>query len=116
MDFKSNKQNKEQSNNVQKKSLASLENSSSKKRRRKTIKFLEHKFARLTSFHKRKEGLLKKSHELVRLTGCELMVFLMSETGQVYAYSSTKLKPLITSKKGIQLIEKCLNEPDQHEM
>jgi pheromone receptor transcription factor len=112
MAFKSNKQSKEQTTQLPNKRFSSLEKSPPKKRRRKTIEFREHKFARITSFHKRKEGFFKKAHELVRLTGCEILIFLMSETGQVYAYSSNKFKPIISSQKGIQLIEQCLNEPD----
>lgn len=81
----------------------------SPKKRRRPSDFADVKSNRLTSFHKRKEGLFKKAHDLMRLTACEIMIFIVSETGQVYTFSSKKFEPLVTSKSGLELFESCLN-------
>lgn len=81
------------------------------KRRRNQITRIDEKLDRLTTFHKRKEGIFKKAYDLTTLTGCEIFLFLASETGQIYVFSTKRMRPLATDKKALELIERCLNVP-----
>lgn len=85
------------------------------KRRKIEMEFIENKTTRLTTFHKRKEGILKKAYELGKLTGSEILLLIMSETGQVYIFTTKKMKPMISSDLGKSLLEKCLNSPEPNE-
>lgn len=40
------------------------------------------------------------------------MLLVASETGHVYAFATNKLKPMIASEQGKNLIQSCLNSPD----
>ena len=82
------------------------------KRRKVVIDYIVDKTRRLTTFHKRKEGLLKKAYELSTLTGSEILLLIASETGQVYTFATPKFQPLITRPPGKTFIENCLNTPD----
>lgn|SRR5690606_27133659 len=80
-----------------------------KKSRRTGAQFLKEKNSRLTTFHKRKEGLFRKAYELQTLTKCEVVLFLLSETGHVYLYTTNKMKAW-TSPQVLSKIEECLNK------
>ena len=54
---------------------------------------------------------MQKAHLLQKLTGCEILVVVASDTGHVYSYATQKLDPLINSDTGKELIQKYLNEP-----
>lgn len=41
------------------------------------------------------------------------MVLLASDSGHIYTYATDKLKPMLTSQSGKNLIETCLNTPDE---
>lgn len=45
---------------------------------------------RSVSFSKRKKGLLKKANELHVLTGSDIVVMMVSESGSVYSYAVSK--------------------------
>ncbi|KII73242.1 Serum response factor [Thelohanellus kitauei] len=75
--------------------------------------FIDDKTKRASCFCKRKNGLMKKAHELSVLTGTEVMLLIASETGRVYTFATDKLKPILTSDSGKALIETCLASPDQ---
>lgn len=76
------------------------------------MEYIENKLRRYTTFSKRKTGIMKKAHELSILTGTQVMLLVASETGHVYAFSTNKLKPMISSEQGKNLIQTCLNSPD----
>lgn len=42
------------------------------------------------------------------------MLLVASETGHVYTFATRKLQPMITSESGKQLIQTCLNSPDEN--
>lgn len=75
--------------------------------------FINNKLRRYTTFSKRKTGIMKKAYELSTLTGTQVMLLVASETGHVYTFATRKLQPMITSESGKQLIQTCLNSPDE---
>lgn len=84
-----------------------------KGRRKIDISFIENKSRRHITFSKRKAGIMKKAYELATLTGTQVLLLVASETGHVYTFATPKLQPLITNPEGKNLIQACLNAPDQ---
>lgn len=80
------------------------------KRRRTDIRLLDEKLCRLNTFHKRREGIFKKAYEIAKLTGCEIFLFIVSETDQVYVFSTDKMRNLVTRQESLKFFEQCLNE------
>jgi len=78
------------------------------------MQFIENKLRRYTTFSKRKSGIMKKAHELATLTGTQVMLLVASETGHVYTFATKKLQPMLSTDRGKQLIQTCLNAPDRH--
>ncbi|PVU99069.1 hypothetical protein BB559_001020 [Furculomyces boomerangus] len=87
---------------------------SDKKTRRRKIKieFIKDKGRRHITFSKRKAGIMKKAFELSTLTGTQVLLLVVSETGLVYTYTTSKLQPIVTKPEGKSLIQTCLNIPD----
>jgi len=83
-------------------------------RRRIEIKFIENKSRRQVTFSRRKRGLMKKAYELTTLTGTQALVLIASETGHVYTFATPKLQPVVTLREGKELIQSCLNAPDNN--
>eukprot|EP00005_Dracoamoeba_jomungandri_P006245 CAMPEP_0174261908 /NCGR_PEP_ID=MMETSP0439-20130205/12649_1 /TAXON_ID=0 /ORGANISM="Stereomyxa ramosa, Strain Chinc5" /LENGTH=254 /DNA_ID=CAMNT_0015346515 /DNA_START=112 /DNA_END=876 /DNA_ORIENTATION=- len=83
-------------------------------RRRIEIKFIENKSRRQVTFSRRKRGLMKKAYELTTLTGTQALVLIASETGHVYTFATPKLQPVVTLREGKELIQSCLNAPDNY--
>jgi hypothetical protein len=81
-------------------------------RRKINIEFIEDKNRRHITFSKRKAGIMKKAYELSTLTGTQVLLLVASETGHVYTFATPKLQPLITKQEGKNLIQSCLNAPD----
>eukprot|EP01102_Stenamoeba_stenopodia_P007295 TRINITY_DN2040_c0_g1_i3.p1 TRINITY_DN2040_c0_g1~~TRINITY_DN2040_c0_g1_i3.p1 ORF type:complete len:140 (-),score=16.79 TRINITY_DN2040_c0_g1_i3:129-548(-) len=82
-------------------------------RRKIKIEFIEDKSRRQITFSKRKAGLMKKAYELTTLTGTQALLLVASETGHVYTFATPKLQPFVTLPEGKNLIQACLNAPDQ---
>ncbi|OMH79055.1 Transcription factor of morphogenesis MCM1, partial [Zancudomyces culisetae] len=84
-----------------------------KTRRRKIkIEYIEDKGRRHITFSKRKAGIMKKAYELSTLTGTQILLLVVSETGLVYTFTTPKLQPLVTKAEGKGLIQSCLNMPE----
>ena len=83
-----------------------------KERRKIEIKFIQNKARRHITFSKRKHGIMKKAWELSVLTGTQVLLLVVSETGLVYTFTTPKLQPLVTQTEGKELIQACLNAPD----
>lgn len=81
-------------------------------RRKINIEYIEDKSRRHITFSKRKAGIMKKAYELSTLTGTQILLLVASETGHVYTFATPKLQPLITKPEGKNLIQSCLNAPD----
>jgi hypothetical protein len=81
-------------------------------RRKINIEFIKDKSRRHITFSKRKAGIMKKAYELSTLTGTQVLLLVASETGHVYTFATPKLQPLITKTEGKNLIQACLNAPD----
>ncbi|KAI9294058.1 hypothetical protein K502DRAFT_325019 [Neoconidiobolus thromboides FSU 785] len=56
---------------------------------------------------------MKKAYELSTLTGTQVLLLVVSETGLVYTFTTPKLQPLVTKAEGKNLIQSCLNTPDE---
>ena len=81
-------------------------------RRKIRIEYITDKSRRHITFSKRKAGIMKKVYELSILTGTQVLLLVVSETGLVYTFTTTKLQPLVTKAEGKNLIQACLNAPD----
>jgi SRF-type transcription factor (DNA-binding and dimerisation domain) len=57
-------------------------------------------------FHRR------QAYELSTLTGTQVLLLVVSETGLVYTFTTVKLQPIVTKPEGKNLIQACLNAPD----
>ncbi|KAI9305029.1 hypothetical protein BJ944DRAFT_75703 [Cunninghamella echinulata] len=81
-------------------------------RRKIKIEYIEDKNRRHITFSKRKAGIMKKAYELSTLTGTQVLLLVVSETGLVYTFTTVKLQPIVTKPEGKSLIQACLNAPD----
>lgn len=81
-------------------------------RRKIRIEYINDKSRRHITFSKRKAGIMKKAYELSILTGTQILLLVVSETGLVYTFTTTKLQPLVQKSEGKNLIQSCLNAPD----
>ncbi|OAD79529.1 MADS-box transcription factor [Phycomyces blakesleeanus NRRL 1555(-)] len=81
-------------------------------RRKIKIEYIEDKNRRHITFSKRKAGIMKKAYELSTLTGTQVLLLVVSETGLVYTFTTAKLQPIVTKPEGKNLIQACLNTPD----
>ncbi|CAH1831845.1 unnamed protein product [Saccharomyces cerevisiae] len=75
-------------------------NGQQKERRKIEIKFIENKTRRHVTFSKRKHGIMKKAFELSVLTGTQVLLLVVSETGLVYTFSTPKFEPIVTQQEG----------------
>jgi MADS-box transcription factor len=106
-----------------------------RERRKIEIKFIQDKSRRHITFSKRKAGIMKKvrttlesisldlsslipsnfpnpscsmqAYELSVLTGTQVLLLVVSETGLVYTFTTPKLQPLVTKPEGKNLIQVC---------
>lgn len=84
-------------------------------RRRIRIEYITDRPRRHITFSKRKAGIMKKAYELSILTGTQVLLLVVSETGLVYTFTTSKLQPLVTKPEGKSLIQACLNAPDGYD-
>ncbi|KAJ6605680.1 hypothetical protein B0H10DRAFT_1820588, partial [Mycena sp. CBHHK59/15] len=94
-------------------------------RRKIKIEFIQDKSRRHITFSKRKAGgwcnfssafihpslTRPQAYELSTLTGTQVLLLVVSETGLVYTFTTAKLQPLVTQPEGKNLIQACLNAP-----
>lgn len=73
------------------------------------ISFIQDRVRRCSTFSKRKTGLMKKAFELAELTGAEVLLLVASETNHVYTFTTNRLKAIIDSDQGRELIQSCLS-------
>jgi pheromone receptor transcription factor len=83
-----------------------------RERRKIEIKFIGDKSRRHITFSKRKAGIMKKAYELSVLTGTQVLLLVVSETGLVYTFTTPKLQPLVTKAEGKNLIQVGLDPRD----
>ncbi len=84
-------------------------------RRKIKIEYIEDKNRRHITFSKRKAGIMKKvnihfgkwqddnpyqAYELSTLTGTQVLLLIVSETGLVYTFTTVKLQPIVTKPEG----------------
>ncbi|KAJ7939687.1 hypothetical protein B0H13DRAFT_1460479, partial [Mycena leptocephala] len=84
-------------------------------RRKIQIEFIQDKSRRHITFSKRKAGEFSRpmqtAYELSILTGTQILILVVSDTGLVYTFTTAKLQPLVTQPQGKNLIQACLNAP-----
>ncbi|KAJ7612170.1 hypothetical protein FB45DRAFT_843461 [Roridomyces roridus] len=78
-------------------------------RRKIKIEYIQDKGKRHITFSKRKAGIMKKAYEISTLTGTQILLVVVSETGLVYTFTTAKLQPMVTQAEGKNLIQRCLN-------
>lgn len=78
-------------------------------RRKIKIEFIHDKPRRNITFSKRKYGIMKKAFELSKLTGTQLLLLVVSESGLVYTYATSKFQNMVSNEMGQELIQACLN-------
>ncbi|BGP20247.1 hypothetical protein JCM10213_008956 [Rhodosporidiobolus nylandii] len=89
-----------------------------KGRRKIQIEYIEEKSKRHITFSKRKAGIMKKAYELSTLTGTQVLLLVVSESGWVYTFTTDKFKPLVKEdengqlSQGQKLIAACLEAKD----
>lgn len=52
-------------------------------------------------------SLAPQAYELSVLTGTQVLLLVVSETGLVYTFTTPKLQPLVTKAEGKNLIQVC---------
>ncbi|KAJ3314573.1 hypothetical protein HDV04_006112 [Boothiomyces sp. JEL0838] len=85
-------------------------NKKTKGKQKIDIEYIQMKQRRQITFYKRKSGLIKKSHELHTLTGSEVLLLMVSETGHIYTYATDKLQPMISLPNSQAFIQSCLQQ------
>ncbi|KAF9900327.1 transcription factor of the MADS box [Linnemannia zychae] len=81
-------------------------------RRKIKIEYIQEKSRRHITFSKRKSGIMKKAFELSTLTGTQVLLLVVSETGLVYTFTTPKLQPIVTKEAGRNLIQACLHSAE----
>lgn len=99
-----------------KRSMAKGEKDSRTGRRKIKIEFIDDDSRRHITFSKRKAGIMKKAYELATLTGTQVLLLVVSQTGLVYTFTTPKLEAVVKQPKGRNLIQECLNAPDPSEV
>ncbi|KAI5475440.1 hypothetical protein MNV49_001430 [Pseudohyphozyma bogoriensis] len=91
-----------------------VEEDPEKGRRKIEIAYIQKKEKRHITFSKRKAGIMKKAYELATLTGTQVLLLVVSETGIVYTFTTAKFQPLVGAgpggapSEGQRLIQACL--------
>ncbi|CAL9735987.1 arginine metabolism regulation protein I [Monosporozyma servazzii] len=80
-------------------------------RRKIPIKYIDNRTRRQVTFAKRRHGIMKKAYELSVLTGANILLIILGQSGLVYTFSTPKLEPIVREKTGKDLIRACLNDP-----
>ncbi|KAG5457431.1 MAG: hypothetical protein BJ554DRAFT_2559 [Olpidium bornovanus] len=119
------KRNREADEDSQSDSEESRSRKTTTGRKRIMIQYIQEKSRRHITFSKRKAGIMKKradplpppprpvqAFELSTLTGTQVLLLVVSETGLVYTFATPKLQPIVTRSEGKNLIQACLNGPD----
>ncbi|KAK4048857.1 hypothetical protein OIO90_005665 [Microbotryomycetes sp. JL221] len=91
------------------------DNGEEKGRRKIEIEYIQKKEKRHITFSKRKAGIMKKAYELATLTGTQVLLLVVSETGIVYTFTTSAFQPLVGAREdgspsdGQRLIQQCLS-------
>ncbi|KAG0143334.1 hypothetical protein CROQUDRAFT_673028 [Cronartium quercuum f. sp. fusiforme G11] len=77
-------------------------------RRKIDIEYIHDKGKRHITFSKRKAGIMKKAYELATLTGTQLLLLVVSDSGVVYTFTTPKLETIVSEQPGKDIILACL--------
>lgn len=102
--------------NARRRAQARSEKDSRTGRRKIKIEYIDDDARRHITFSKRKAGIMKKAYELATLTGTQVLLLVVSQTGLVYTFTTPKLEAVVKEPEGRNLIQECLNAPDASEM
>lgn len=81
-------------------------------RRKQPIRYIENKTRRHVTFSKRRHGIMKKAYELSVLTGANILLLILANSGLVYTFTTPKLEPVVREDEGKSLIRACINASD----
>ncbi|AJS81134.1 Arg80p [Saccharomyces cerevisiae YJM1252] len=81
-------------------------------RQKQPIKYIENKTRRHVTFSKRRHGIMKKAYELSVLTGANILLLILANSGLVYTFTTPKLEPVVRETEGKSLIRACINASD----
>ncbi|CAI4048058.1 hypothetical protein SKDZ_13G1740 [Saccharomyces kudriavzevii ZP591] len=81
-------------------------------RQKQPIKYIENKTRRHVTFSKRRHGIMKKAYELSVLTGANILLLILANSGLVYTFTTPKLEPVVREDEGKNLIKACINAPN----
>ncbi|EHN00882.1 Arg80p [Saccharomyces cerevisiae x Saccharomyces kudriavzevii VIN7] len=70
------------------------------------------KTRRHVTFSKRRHGIMKKAYELSVLTGANILLLILANSGLVYTFTTPKLEPVVREDEGKNLIKACINAPN----
>ena len=70
----------------------------------KVKKYIKNQQKRRFWFSRRKKSLIKKAYELATLTGTDILLLMVSETGKIYHFATHRLKPVVQERKGKKII------------
>lgn len=59
--------------------------------------------------------MTRQAYELATLTGTQVLLLIVSQTGLVYTFTTPKLSPVVQQPAGRELIQSCLNAPEPGE-
>ena len=82
-------------------------------KKRFILRYISQKNRRSTTFSKRKKGIMKKAHKISLLTGSQVLLLIVGESGHLHAFSTPKLKPIVTEHEC--LIKKYLSASELQE-
>ena len=102
--------------NARRRAPAKGEKDSRTGRRKIKIEYIDDDSRRHITFSKRKAGIMKKAYELATLTGTQVLLLVVSQTGLVYTFTTPKLEAVVKEPEGRNLIQECLNAPDASDM
>lgn len=54
----------------------------------------------------------RQAYELATLTGTQVLLLVVSQTGLVYTFTTPKLQPIVATDEGRDMIQRCLSKPD----
>ncbi len=80
--------------------------------KRTVTTFIEDKKRRGIAFSKRKQGILRKAHELTSMTGCSLVIVVKSETGNCFSLATHDFSSIIHTRAGRNFIRDAV--PDRN--
>ncbi|KAI9282768.1 hypothetical protein BY458DRAFT_131116 [Sporodiniella umbellata] len=79
------------------------------KPRNMAIEYIQDRRQRQLTYSKRKTSLLKQAQELSTLTGTQILLLLVSDSGTIHTFTSSRLDPIVTQSEHRDFIQTLLD-------